>query len=219
MKGHLFLNLICAGALLCAQPATLLFAQATGGAGSTPTQSGPAGPSGGASPTGPTGPGMAGPGNGPETMPTRVDDKKFAKDAALGGLTEVELGKLAAQKASSDQVKQFGQKMVDDHTKANDQLKQIASKENIQIPDTLDSKHQSHIDKLSKLSGDQFDKAFMKDQVKDHETDVHDFQNEAQNGTDPNIKAFASSTLPVLQQHLELAKNLNKAEKKAAKGQ
>ncbi len=128
---------------------------------------------------------------------TRVDDKKFVKDAALGGMTEVELGKLAAQKASSDAVKQFGQKLVDDHTKANDELKQVASNDKFPIPDSLDSKHQSKIDKLSKLSGPNFDKAFLKDQVKDHEKDVSEFQSEAQAGSDPNVKQFASKTLPV----------------------
>jgi putative membrane protein len=85
------------------------------------------------------------------------------------------------------------------------------------VPDALDSKHQSQIDKLSKLSGPDFDKAYAKEQLKDHQTDVKDFSAEAQSGTDPNVKAFASGTLPVLQQHLELAKNLNKSEKNAAK--
>ncbi len=151
------------------------------------------------------------------TQTSKVDDKKFVKEAALGGLTEVELGKLATQKASSEQVKQFGQKMIDDHTKANDQLKEAASKDNIPVPDTLDAKHQSQVDKLSKLSGEQFDKAYIKNQVKDHETDVREFSAEAQGGSDPNIKAFASSTLPVLQQHLDMVKNLNKTEKTAAK--
>ena len=107
--------------------------------------------------------------------------------------------------------------MVDDHAKANEELKQVASKENIAIPDALDSKHQSKISKLSKLSGPEFDKAYAKEQLKDHETDVREFSAEAQGGTDPNVKAFASSTLPILQQHLELAKNLNKSEKNAAK--
>jgi len=150
------------------------------------------------------------PGNGPEAMTTKMDDKKFVKDAALGGMTEVELGKLAAQKASNDAVKQFGQKMVDDHTKANDELKQIAGKENINVPDSLDSKHQSRIDKLSKLSGSEFDKAYIKDQVKDHQQDVNEFQSEAQGGSDPNIKQFASSTLPTLQEHLSKAKEVSK---------
>jgi putative membrane protein len=149
--------------------------------------------------------------------PAKVDDKKFVKNAALGGLTEVELGKLATQKASDQKVKDFGQKMVDDHTKANDELKQAASKSSIPVPESLDSKHQSRIDKLSKLSGAEFDKAYIKDQLKDHQTDVQEFKEEAQNGTDPNIKAFASTALPVLQHHLEMVKDLNKSEKQMSK--
>lgn len=149
--------------------------------------------------------------------PAKVDDKKFAKEAAIGGLTEVELGKLAVQKASSDAVKQFGQKMIDDHTKANDQLKQIASKEGLDLPQALDSKHQARVDKLGKLSGPAFDKAFVKDAVKDHEKDVNEFKNEAQNGSDPNIKQFATNTLPTLEQHLAAAKDLNKTEKHGGK--
>jgi putative membrane protein len=144
---------------------------------------------------------------------SKVDDKQFLKDAAQGGRTEVELGKLASQKASSDDVKQFAQKMVDDHSKANDKLKDVASQDDIEVPATLDSSHQSRIDKLSKLSGDEFDKAYIKDQLKDHETDVKDFQAEAQNGKDPKVKAFASETLPTLQQHLSMIKNLNKSGK------
>ncbi len=147
------------------------------------------------------------------TSGRKMDDKKFVKDAAIGGLTEVELGKLAAQKASSDDVKQFGQKMVDDHTKANDQLKEIASKESIEVPATLDSKHQARVDKLSKLSGDAFDKAYVKDQLKDHQQDVSEFQAEAQTGSDPNLKQFASTTLPTLQEHLNMVKGLNNKSK------
>jgi len=154
--------------------------------------------------------------NGGETMTPKVDDKKFAKDAALGGMTEVELGKLAVQKASSDAVKQFGQKLVDDHTKANDQLKALASKGSINLPDSLDSKHQSRVDKLAKLSGPKFDKAFIKDAVKDHEKDISEFKNEAQYGSDPNVKQFAANTLPTLQQHLAAAKDLNKTEKQTS---
>lgn len=152
---------------------------------------------------------------GPQSMPKQIDDKKFAKNAALGGITEVELGKLAAQKGSSDAVKQFGQKMVDDHSKANDQLKEIATKAGIDVPTSLDSKHQSRIDKMSKLSGPAFDKAYIKDAVKDHEKDVNEFKDEAQYGSDPNVKQFAANTLPTLQQHLAAAKDLNKTEKKS----
>jgi len=146
-------------------------------------------------------------------MPRKVDDKKFVKESALGGLAEVELGKLATQKGSSDAVKQFGQRMVDDHSKANEQLKQAAAKSNIEVPASLDSKHQSHIDKLAKLSGPEFDKAYLKDQVKDHEHDVNQFKDEAQNGSDPNVKQFAMATLPTLQEHLSAVKDLKKAAK------
>ncbi len=159
----------------------------------------------------PSNPGMNNPdANNPDTMTKQVDDKKFAKDAAMGGLYEVELGKVAAQKGDSDGVKQFGQKMVDDHSKANDQLKEILSKESIDVPTALDSKHQSKLDKISKLSGPAFDKAYIKDQTKDHEHDVDEFQSEAQNGHDPNLKQFATSTLPTLQEHLSTIKDLNK---------
>jgi putative membrane protein len=179
-------------------------------------------PNGSTSPNGPTSRDMnnpnATPGNNPDTVaPTRVDDKKFATNAALGGMTEVELGKLAMQKASSDAVKQFGQKLIDDHTKANEQLKEIAGKESISMPESLDSKHQARVDKLSKLSGTAFDKAFIKDAVKDHEHDVSEFKSEAQNGSDPNIKQFASNTLPVLEEHLTMAKDLSKQEKNSGK--
>ena len=153
------------------------------------------------------------PGPTAESMPRKVDDKKFVKDSALGGMTEVELGKLAAEKASSDAVKQFGKRMVDDHSKANDQLKEIAGKSNIEVPAALDSKHQSRVDKLAKLSGPEFDKAYLKDQVKDHERDVDDFKSEAQGGSDPNVKQFALQTLPTLQEHLTAVKDLKKGTK------
>lgn len=182
-------------------------------------------PPGSSMPSGqtPSSPSTAAPGpatgmNGPMTSDTvtpKIDDKRFAKDAAVGAMMDVELGKLAAQKASRDDIKQFGQKMVEDHTKANDQLKQLAGKENISLPDSLDSRHQSRVDKLSKLSGEDFDKAFVKDQLKDQQAQVRQFTDESQNGTDPNVKAFASNMLPTLQQHVELAKNLNKTEKNA----
>ena len=211
MRQSRLLTIAFASAALLVSTGATALAQAPGQ--QTPSQSGPPSQPQMNSPGAPNSPTM--PDN---TMPaTRVDDKKFLKDAAQGGMAEVELGKLAAEKASSPDVKQFGQKMVDDHMKANDQLKEVASKESVTIPDGLDSKHQSRIDKLSKLSGPQFDKAYMKDQLKDHEQDVQQFRTEAQYGTDPNIKQFATATLPVLQQHLELAKNIDKTTKKEGK--
>lgn len=210
MKQTFFVNLVSAGVFLCAQVASVALAQ---NPGSTM-------PSGQAPTTPQSTPGQSPGLNTPptyDTMPSRIDDKRFAKDAAVGALMNVELGKLASQKASRDDIKQFGQKMVDDHTKANDQLKQLAGKENISLPDGLDSKHQSRVDKLSKLSGEDFDKAYVKDQLKDQQAQIRDFNAESQNGSDPNVKAFASNMLPTLQQNLELAKNLNKSEKNAPK--
>jgi putative membrane protein len=130
------------------------------------------------------------------------------REAAQGGMAEVELGKLATEKASSDQVKKFGQRMVDDHSKANDQLKQLASLEGIEVPDKLSPKDQMTKDRLSKLSGEQFDKAYMKDMVKDHKQDILDFKRESTAGSDQGVKTFASQTLPTLQDHLRQAQEI-----------
>jgi putative membrane protein len=151
-----------------------------------------------------------------QRMENKIDEKRFVKDALLGGMTEVELGKVALEKASGDAVKQFAQKMIDDHTKTNEELKQLAAKESIDVPDALDSKRQSRIDKISKLSGADFDRAYIKDQVKDHQNDVREFQAEAQGGNDPGVKGFASKTLPVLEEHLRMVKELDKSKKATA---
>lgn len=214
MRRIVFHKLVFSSVSVCILGACTAMAQAPG-AGQSPS-SPQSSPSSRSPSRDVNGPGGSNPNNTPDTTTRKIDDKKFIKDAALGGMAEVELGKLATQKASSDAVKQFGQKMVDDHTKANDQLKEVASKESIPIPDALDSKHESRINKLSKLSGPDFDKAYIKDQVKDHQQDVSEFKSEADNGTDPNIKQFASSTLPTLEQHLSMAKELNKTEKKSS---
>jgi putative membrane protein len=137
-----------------------------------------------------------------------ASDKKFVRDAAQGGMAEVELGKLATEKASSDDVKKFGQRMVDDHTKAGDQLKQVASSEGVQLPQGLSAKDKLTKERLSKLSGEQFDKAYMADMVKDHTQDVADFQRESKSGSDPAVKDFASQILPTLQDHLKQAKEI-----------
>jgi len=144
-----------------------------------------------------------------QTTHTKADDKRFVREAAQGGMTEVALGKLAVEKGQTDAVKQFGQRMIDDHSKADDQLKAVAAAQNINIPDTLDSRHQALVNKMSNLSGAAFDREFAKNQVRDHEKDIREFQNEAQNGNNPAVKNFASNTLPTLQQHLALAKDLN----------
>lgn len=139
-------------------------------------------------------------------------DKTFVMKAAQGGLAEVQLGQLATQNAQSDEVKQFGQRMVDDHTKANDQLKQVAQQKGVAIPTDLSAKDKAEKDRLSKLKGEQFDKAYMKHMVMDHKKDVAEFQKESTSGKDNDVKNFASQTLPTLQDHLKQAEQVNKAE-------
>jgi putative membrane protein len=135
-------------------------------------------------------------------------DKAFVMKAAGGGLAEVELGNLAKDKAQSDQVKQFAQRMVDDHSKANDQLKSIAQQKNITIPTSLPAKEQAVKDRLSKLSGEQFDRAYMQHMLMDHKKDVAEFKKASTSAKDNDIKQFASSTLPTLQDHLKQAKEI-----------
>lgn len=141
-------------------------------------------------------------------------DHSFVEKAAMGGMAEVELGNLAQQKASSDEVKQFASRMVQDHGKANDELKQIASAKGIQLPTALDKKHRGDIDRLGKMSGAQFDRAYMSHMVDDHKKDIADFKKEASGGKDSELKAFASKSLPTLEEHLQLAQKTNDAVKK-----
>lgn len=210
MKPNLSLTLVLAGASFCFIGAIPAVAQAqstpqSGGApmGERPGAGAPNGP-----PTAAQEAQMPQSPSGASQSSAKMTDQQFVEDAANGGMMEVAVGHLAQQKSSNDAVKQFGEKLVQDHTKANDQLKEAASKAGITVPATLDSKRQAMVDKLSKLFGDKFDKAFAKDAVKDHEKDIKLFKKEAEDATNPSIKEFASSTLPVLQEHLSLAKGL-----------
>ena len=135
-------------------------------------------------------------------------DSTFVKKAAQSGLAEVELGQLATQKASTEEVKKFGQRMVDDHTKANEQLKQVAAEKNIDVPQQLDAKDKATKAHLEKLSGQQFDLLYMKDMVRDHQKDVAEFERESKIAKDPAIKNFAQQTLPILKDHLKEAEKI-----------
>jgi len=139
---------------------------------------------------------------------TTASDTTFMKKAAQGGLAEVELGKLATEKASSSEVKQFGERMVTDHTKANDKLKQVAIEEHVTLPDKLDAKDQATKDSLEKLSGADFDRAYMKDMVKDHKADIAEFEHESKSGENTAVKDFATQTLPTLHSHLREAEKV-----------
>jgi putative membrane protein len=149
-------------------------------------------------------------------------DAAFAKEAAIGGMAEVELGNLAKEKASNSDVKQFADRMVTDHSRANDELKQWAQQNKVTLPTELDAKHRATRDRLAKLSGDAFDKAYMRDMLADHRQDVAAFQREAKSGKDADLKAWAGKTLPTLQEHLKLAQQtaakVNAPGKGATKG-
>ena len=137
---------------------------------------------------------------GAETAPTgessslSAKDKTFMKKAAKGGMMEVVMGQMAEQKAQSDDVKSFGKRMVTDHSKANDELKSIASKKGVQLPS------KEHSGKWTS------DKAYMDMMVKDHEKDLAEFKEEAASGSDPDVKKFADDTAKMVQEHLDLAK-------------
>jgi putative membrane protein len=135
-------------------------------------------------------------------------DHKFMMDAAMAGLKEVELGRMATQQGASDAVKQFGQRMVDDHTKANEELTSLASTKGMTLPTALEEKHRGDMTKLSTASGADFDRAFSKMMLKDHEKAVDLFEKQSTKGTDADLKAFAAKTLPTLQEHLQMARAL-----------
>jgi putative membrane protein len=132
-------------------------------------------------------------------------DSDFLAKAAQGGMAEVELGKLALAHGSSARIKYFGQRMVDDHSKANDKLARIAAQKGVALPTGLTQQDQATKDRLSGLSGAEFDRAYIQDMVKDHNEDIAEFSKEANGGHDPDIRKFASATLPTLREHLKLA--------------
>ena len=140
--------------------------------------------------------------------PGHMLDKAFVRKALEGGMAEVELGKLAAQKGNSDDVKQFGQKMVDDHGKLNDQMQQVAEKMNVKAPTAPSSKDKAKMAKLEALNGDAFDKAYIKEMLKDHKQDKSDFSNEAQRATDPDLKQVATQGEQVISEHLQLIQQI-----------
>lgn len=143
--------------------------------------------------------------------PAAEADSQFAMKAAQGGLAEVQMGQLAETKGTNSAVKEFGKRMVEDHSKANEQLKQIAQQENITLPTDMNKMDQATYDRLSQLSGAEFDREYAKLMVKDHEKDVTEFQKESRTGKTGSVKNFAAQTLPTLQEHLQLARQMEKS--------
>jgi putative membrane protein len=129
-------------------------------------------------------------------------------EAAAGGLAEVQLGRLASQKALRSEVKEFAQMMVTDHTRANDQLMKMAQSKGVTTPPSLKPDHKAAQDHLSKLSGEAFDRAYIQHMVKDHQKDVALFRKQSTGASDAEVKQFASATLPTLQKHLARAQEI-----------
>jgi putative membrane protein len=137
-----------------------------------------------------------------------ISDSEFVKKVSCAGMAEVKAGEIAMQKANDPKVKELAQKVIDEHTKANKELEELASRKGWTVEKAIEDKHQKEIDRLSNMSGQEFDKAFADCQVKAHEEAVKLFENESRSGQDADLKSWAAKTLPTLREHLELAKNL-----------
>jgi putative membrane protein len=142
--------------------------------------------------------------------PTAME-KTFMKKAADGGMTEVNLGKLAAEKGESKEVKDFGEKMVKDHSKIGDDLKEVAGKLRVTLPDRVNAEHQAKIDKMEKMSGAAFDKAYVNAMVKAHEKDIADFQKADKEAKNEDLKKFIENAIPTMQEHLDMIRKFSQA--------
>lgn len=134
-------------------------------------------------------------------------DHMFMTKTAQSGMMEVQAAEMAMQKAQSEEVKQYARKLKDDHTAANEKLMAIAKERGVQLPADM-GPHQAMMSRMNNFSGADFDRAFMRAQVEHHKKDIKEFQKEANRGMDSDLKAFASSTLPTLEEHLRMAQNL-----------
>jgi putative membrane protein len=146
-----------------------------------------------------------------------MSDQDFFKKAAESNLAEIQIGQLAQQKASSDDVKQLAQKLVTDHQANMQQLQQLAQKKGVTLPDKPDSKHAAMLAKMQNMSGADFDKAFTKSQVKDHQKNIDLFSRQASQAKDPDVKSYASQTVDSLHQHLDSARSSMKSSGNSAK--
>jgi putative membrane protein len=138
-------------------------------------------------------------------------DKAFVKKALEGNIGEIEMGKLALQKSNDDQVKQFAQRMVDDHGKMQDQLKPAAEQMGVKVPDGPSKGQMKSMDKMKALSGDAFDQAYIKDMVKDHKGDDSDFKMEAQSTQNPQLKQLVMQSDQTIESHLQQIEQIAKS--------
>jgi len=139
------------------------------------------------------------------TTATSASDKQFIQEAAAGSLAEVELSKLAVRKATNPQVKDFGRRMVADNSSANDQIKKLAAGKGVSLSQSLGNDNKVVKDRLEKLSGSQFDSAYMAEMLKDHKKDLETYSQQSRTANDEEVKSFAARTLPTLQNHLKQA--------------
>ena len=138
------------------------------------------------------------------------DTKDFSKEAAQGGMMEVQLGQVAMKNGGSQAVKGFGKMMVDDHTQINNKLKDLASRKNVNLPTSISDDQQKDIDKLSKKTGKEFDKDYVKMMIKDHKDDIDAFKKAGDKISDSDYKSFIQNTVPTLQKHLNAIQEINK---------
>jgi putative membrane protein len=142
-----------------------------------------------------------------ETAPSPAD-RKFVTDALKGGMAEVKLGQMATEKGNSQDVKDFGQKMVTDHTKMGDQMKDVAGQIGVTPPTMMTPKDEALEAKLKMLSGDSFDKAYIQAMVKDHQEDLMAFNKEITNGTAPQVKSAAADGKKIISEHLQMIRKI-----------
>ncbi|HVF63785.1 MAG TPA: DUF4142 domain-containing protein [Casimicrobiaceae bacterium] len=149
------------------------------------------------------------------TTSLSASERRFVEKAAIGGMAEVEMSKMAVDKAQSQQVKDYAKRLVDDHTKANAELMQIAKSKGVTPPAAIDSAHKRAMDKMAKRSANDFDRAYIAEMIDDHQKDIRDFRSMSKSAKDADLKAFTTKTVPVLEQHLQLAKTTEAAVKNA----
>ena len=145
------------------------------------------------------------------TMSVDQSTSEFMTKVSDVGMTEVKLGQMAQDKATSQRVKDFGAMMVKDHTAAGDELKNMARQKNVTLPETMSNDHQKKTDDLNKKTGKDFDKAYIKAMVDGHQSAVSDFEKASKNTKDADVKAWVDKTLPTLRMHLDSAKAIQKS--------
>lgn len=135
-------------------------------------------------------------------------DREFVEEAGQGGLLEVRLGQLAQQRAASPEVKRFAQRMIDDHSAMNKRLAALAQQKGVPVPQELSQKHREEVDELSRKAGAEFDREYMSEMVDDHEDDVEEFEEAAKEAKDADVKRLAATALPLLREHLAMARQV-----------